>query len=43
MKIDDVELAVVSNVVESRMNGDVVREVSVDWTTPLLFEAQDIN
>ncbi|TRM10923.1 radical SAM protein [Lentibacillus cibarius] len=43
LKIDDVELAVVSNVVESRMNGDVVREVSVDWTTPLLFEAQDIN
>src|SRR5690625_3762774 len=39
----DVELGVISNVVESRMNGNVIREVSIDLTTPKLFKTSDID
>lgn len=43
LKRNDVELAIISNVIENRMNEDVVREVSVNWTTPSLFESKDID
>lgn len=40
---EDLELAVTSNVIEKRMNENIVKEVSIDWTTPSLFEESDIN
>ncbi|MGG4180158.1 radical SAM protein [Virgibacillus pantothenticus] len=43
LKPNDIELAIVSSVIEARMNEELVREVGVDWTTPSLFEQTDID
>lgn len=39
----NIEIAVVSCIVEFDNNESVVREVSVDWTTPALFELEDVR
>lgn len=43
LKGKDIELAIVSNVVDNQMNEQVIREVSIDWTTTTLFEKRDID
>lgn len=39
----NIEIAIVSCIVEVDKNENIVREVSVDWTTPALFQIDDIN
>lgn len=43
LRAKDIELAIVSNVVDKRMDENVIQEVSLDWTTSTLFEEIDID
>lgn len=43
LKLKDIELAIVSSVVDKRMDEDVIQEVSLDWTTSSMFEEIDID
>ena len=39
---NNVDIIISSNVVESEGNEQLIREVNIQWTTPLLFEKQDV-
>ncbi|WP_342431204.1 radical SAM protein [Neobacillus sp. FSL H8-0543] len=39
---NNVDIIISSNVVESEGNDQLIREVNIQWTTPLLFEKQDV-